>query len=214
MIKWKSKKKQPKEHFVAEAPFTNVGEQFRIIRTKILQYQNRTGAKSFLVTSPSKGEGKSFVTANLAIVFAELNKKVLILEANLRNPSVHKYFHKIENAEQNQSDIQFPTIYQTNKPNIYIIDHEKLTYNPSTFFSNGNLRVAMDILKDQFDLILVDAPHAINIPELLTLLMNVDSVIGVVNYRKTLKKEWKTFGEIMDSIGKCDYLTVINSKNK
>ena len=128
---------------------------------------------------------------------------------------MHKYFHKIvENAEQNQNDIHFPTIYLTNKPNIYIIDHEKLTYNPSTFFSNANLRMTMDILKGQFDLILVDAPHAINIPEFPTLLMNVDSVIGVVDYRKTLKKEWKTFGEIMDSIGKCDYLTVINSRNK
>lgn len=214
MIKWKRKKKKTREHFLAEAPFSNVGEQFRIIRTKILQYQNRTGAKSFLITSPSKGEGKSFVVANLAVVYAELNKKVLILEGNLRNPSVHNYFHKvIEGAKDNLNDTQFPTVHRTNKENIYIIDNEKITYNPSTFFSNGNLEFTMDLLTDQFDIILVDAPHSIDIPELLTLLMNVDAVIGVVNYRKTLKKEWTIFGGIMDSIGK-DCLTVINSNNK
>lgn len=214
MIKWKNGKKKSHEHFLAEAPFSKVGEQFRIIRTKILQYQNRTGAQSFLVTSPSKGEGKSFVTANLAIVFAELNKKVLILEANLRNPSVHQYFPKkttypIQKHDEKYS--KYPIIHETVKPNIYIIDHAKLSYNPSTYFSNGNIQHTMDTIKEEFDIILVDAPHTIDIPEVITLLKSTDAVIGVVNLRKTSKNEWKTFNEILENL-KEEYLTVINSK--
>ena len=198
---------------VSEAPFSNVGEQLRIIRTKILQHQLQTGAKSFLITSPSKGEGKSFITANLALIYAELNKKVLIIEANLRNPSVHHYFGKSLkplNQELQEIQLEHLRINETDKANIYIIDHEKLTYNPSTFFSTVDLGHAMDILKQQFDIILVDAPHAIDIPELITLLMSVDSVIGVVNYRKTEKNALEKMVNNIQGVCEKNIFIVVN----
>ena len=212
MIKTKKKKKLRRVPVVTDAPFSNVGEQLRIIRTKLLQHQLQTGAKSFLITSPSKGEGKSFITANLALTFAELNKKVLIIEANLRNPSVHHYFGKSLKTEQELKQIQLNqlTIHATDKANIYVIDQEKLTYNPSTFFSNVDLRFAIDIFKQHFDLILVDAPHALEIPELITLLTSVDSVIGVVNFRKTMKNELENMINVIKNVSENSIFVVVN----
>ncbi|BBP92424.1 hypothetical protein BsIDN1_60420 [Bacillus safensis] len=73
-------------------PHSVIAEQFRTIRTNIEFTSIQTRLKSILVTSSLPKEGKSFTAANLAAVFAQQNKRVLLMDADLRKPAVHEYF--------------------------------------------------------------------------------------------------------------------------
>lgn len=141
-----------------------IAEQFRILRTN-LQYTGNSGGrnKTILLTSSMSGEGKSFVSINLAASIALLDKKVVIVELDLRKPKISKYLgipedRGISNYLINQAteeEIIQPT--KVNK-NLFVIPCGPIPPNPAELISNGRIEVLINVLRQTFDYIILDTP--------------------------------------------------------
>ncbi|MGO4940681.1 CpsD/CapB family tyrosine-protein kinase [Fundicoccus sp. Sow4_D5] len=168
-------------------PKANQAEQFRTIRTNINFAQLEKNVKSLLVSSSIPNEGKSTLTANLAYVMAQTGKKVLLVDADLRKPTVHRTF-KLNNtqglttliADENET-IKFNQIVQYSRElNLYFLPSGPVPPNPSELLGSAKMRSILNTLENHFDLIIFDAPPitAVTDPQILATL--VDGVVFVI----------------------------------
>ena len=143
-------------------PKSPVAEAYRGIRTSIEFSNLDKELKVINVTSSMQNEGKSTVMANLAVSFANLDKKVLIMEGDLRNPSVHRMFN-ISNINgltdilvNNKSFLD--CVYCTDVKNLHVLTCGPIPPNPSEMLSSNKIRQFVDSLRDYYDYIFIDAP--------------------------------------------------------
>lgn len=143
-------------------PKSPIAEAYRGIRTSIEFSNLDKKLKVINVTSSMQNEGKSTVMANLAVSFANLDKKVLIMEGDLRNPSVHRMFN-ISNINgltdilvNNKSFLD--CVYCTDVKNLHVLTCGPIPPNPSEMLSSNKIRQFVDSLRDYYDYIFIDAP--------------------------------------------------------
>ena len=140
-----------------------MAETFRNVRTNV-QYMLGNNQKVVLITSTTSGEGKSFVAANLAISFALLGKKVVIVGLDIRKPGLNKAFqmsHKEDGitrylADPEHTDLM-SLLQQSNvTPNLYILPGGAIPPNPTELVARDSLVQAVDRLKKEFDYVILD----------------------------------------------------------
>ena len=176
----------------AESPKAVTSEQFRIIRTNIRFSGVDKKLQSFMVTSSNMGEGKSTVAANLAQVFAEDGERVLIVDADLRKPTVHRTYDLpnrkglstfLANGESlNENIMYIPQL------NINVLTSGPIPPNPAELLGSKRMAEAIEELTNHFDTIIYDAPPAISVTDAQILSSRVDGVILVVRDRYTQKE--------------------------
>lgn len=166
-------------------PKSIISEEFKAIRTNI-QYSNLDKKiKTILVTSTTKNEGKTTIATNLAVNFAQIdNKKVLIIDCDLRNPSVHKEFD-ISNIK-GVSDLLLEEknilnyIKQTDVKNLHIITAGAIPPNPSEMLSSNKMREFIEIIKEEYDYVFIDTPPIGMVTDAGILASFVDGTVMVV----------------------------------
>ena len=166
-------------------PKSIISEEFKAIRTNI-QYSNLDKKiKTILVTSTTKNEGKTTIATNLAVNFAQIdNKKVLIIDCDLRNPSVHKEFD-ISNIK-GVSDLLLEEknilnyIKQTEVKNLHIITAGAIPPNPSEMLSSNKMREFIEIIKEEYDYVFIDTPPIGMVTDAGILASFVDGTVMVV----------------------------------
>ena len=140
-----------------------MAETFRNVRTNV-QYMLGNNQKVVLITSTTSDEGKSFVAANLAISFALLGKKVVIVGLDIRKPRLNKAFqmsHKEDGitrylADPEHTDLM-SLLQQSNvTPNLYILPGGAIPPNPTELVARDSLVQAVDRLKKEFDYVILD----------------------------------------------------------
>ena len=143
-------------------PKSPISECYRGIRTSI-QFSNLDqDMKVINVTSSMQNEGKSTVIANLAVSFANLDKKVLLLEGDLRNPSVHRMFN-ISNIN-GLTDVLLNNkafadcVHCTEVKNLHILTCGPIPPNPSEILSSNRMKEFITSLKEYYDYIFIDTP--------------------------------------------------------
>ena len=143
-------------------PKSPISECYRGIRTSI-QFSNLDqDMKVINVTSAMQNEGKSTVIANLAVSFANLDKKVLLLEGDLRNPSVHRMFN-ISNIN-GLTDVLLNNkafadcVHCTEVKNLHILTCGPIPPNPSEILSSNKMKEFITSLKEYYDYIFIDTP--------------------------------------------------------
>ena len=143
-------------------PKSPISECYRGIRTSI-QFSNLDKEmKVITVTSSMQNEGKTTVIANLAVSFANLDKKVLLLEGDLRNPSVHRMFN-ISNTK-GLTDILLNNkvfadcVHCTEVKNLHVLTCGSMPPNPSEILSSKRMKEFITSLKEYYDYIFIDAP--------------------------------------------------------
>lgn len=143
-------------------PKSPISECYRGIRTSI-QFSNLDqDMKVINVTSAMQNEGKSTVIANLAVNFANLDKKVLLLEGDLRNPSVHRMFN-ISNIN-GLTDVLLNNkafadcVHCTEVKNLHILTCGPIPPNPSEILSSNKMKEFITSLKEYYDYIFIDTP--------------------------------------------------------
>ena len=143
-------------------PKSPISECYRGIRTSI-QFSNLDqDMKVINVTSSMQNEGKSTVIANLAVNFANLDKKVLLLEGDLRNPSVHRMFN-ISNIN-GLTDVLLNNkafadcVHCTEVKNLHILTCGPIPPNPSEILSSNKMKEFITSLKEYYDYIFIDTP--------------------------------------------------------
>lgn len=141
-----------------------IAEQFRILRTN-LQYTGSSSGynKTILLTSSMSGEGKSFVSINLAASIALLDKKVVIMELDLRKPKISKYLGISEDKGISNYLINQASEEEIIKPtkinqNLFVIPCGPIPPNPAELISNGRIETLIKVLRQSFDYIVLDTP--------------------------------------------------------
>jgi tyrosine-protein kinase Etk/Wzc len=172
-----------------------IGEEFRHIRTSLLSLKSSKNQKKFLVTSSIPGEGKSFVASNIAYNLALTGKKVILLELDLRKPSLGKLFDlsgKKGIAEFLSSDTEvWDIIYPTNfHPNFYFIPAgDDIPDNPSELLLNGKLPELLSSLQENFDYVIVETTPVSLFTDGYIVSEMCDITIFIVRYNVTPHRE-------------------------
>lgn len=142
-------------------PKSPIAEAYRGIRTSIEFSNLDKNLQVITVTSSMQNEGKSTVLANLAVSFANLDKKVLIMEGDLRNPSVHRMFN-ISNIKGLtdillQNKVFADCVHCTDVKNLHVLTCGAIPPNPSEMLSSKKIRDFIESLREYYDYIFIDA---------------------------------------------------------
>jgi capsular exopolysaccharide synthesis family protein len=169
-----------------QKPKSTITESYRALRTSILfASPEDKPLKSILITSALPEEGKSFIASNLAIIFAQVNERVILLDVDMRRPSTHKSF----NLEQKAGGLSnFLTgavelekiIRPTPVPNLSIIPSGTIPPNPSELLTSAKVKLLFDELKTRFDRVIMDSPPILSVADSSLLSNVVDGVVLVV----------------------------------
>ncbi|MGB2993553.1 MAG: polysaccharide biosynthesis tyrosine autokinase [Paenisporosarcina sp.] len=166
------------------ASFDVFTEMFRSIRANLMYVLSKKNAKTLLVTSAESGDGKSFVSANLSIVFAMDQKKTVYIDADLRRGTGRNIFHLpkrigITSYLAGQCTLK-EIIQSTEVPNLSFISTGPFPPNPTELLSSPKFVQLLSELKKQFDIIIVDTPPLL-VADTLHISANVDGCLYVVN---------------------------------
>ena len=169
-----------------------ISEQYRTIRTNIQFLSIEKPYRTLIITSPGFGEGKTTTTANLGVVMAQQGKKILIIDADFRNPMLHSIFN-IENAVGltnvliDQSSLQ-ETIRKTGIDNLDILPSGPIPPIPAELLSSDAMKELMEQALEEYHVILFDSPPVNTLSDAQILSNLVDGVVIVVNSGKTKKE--------------------------
>ncbi len=175
-----------------ESSKSPISEQYRTLRTNIQYASVDKELKSIIVTSPNPGEGKSTTISNLAIVFAQQGKKVLLVDADLRKPTIH-YTFNINNSKGLTNLLMKQTtlknvIQQTPVLDLFILPSGTIPPYPAELLESEAMSQLMDRLKVDFDLVLFDTPPILAVADAQILANKCDGSILVVKSGSTEKE--------------------------
>lgn len=190
---------------VASKPNSVVSEQFRTIRTNIQFSMVDEDMKSIVVTSAGPGSGKSIVSANLAATFASEDKRVLLVDADLRKPTVHKTFHVRNNdgltTLLTDRGAQLENmIYHTHVDGLYALTSGVIPPNPAELLGSKRMNELMKELEEEFDLIIYDMPPIIAVTDAQVMASKVDGTIFVLPKGQASKEEVLKSKDLLDMV--------------
>lgn len=167
-------------------------EQFRSIRANINFSIKDKGAKTLLITSASVGEGKSTIASNLGVAFAQEGKKVLLIDADLRKPTMHFTFNQfispgITNLLLSNWSIE-DVVKDSGIKGLHIITCGPIPPNPAELISHRSMDQFIAEAKKKYDLIIFDAPPLLSVADAQVLSEKCDGTIVVVSLGKTEKR--------------------------
>lgn len=173
-------------------PKSPITEQYRLIRTNIQFSSVDKEIKTIMVTSAEPNDGKSTTAANLAIVLAQEEKKVLLVDADLRKPSIHYAFnlsniHGLTSVLTKKIELR-KTILNSNVSNLDILTSGPMPPNPSELLNSKAIEKAINELKDIYDYIIFDTPPVLVVTDSQIVANKCDGVIMVVASGKTNKQ--------------------------
>ncbi|MEY8445371.1 CpsD/CapB family tyrosine-protein kinase [Enterococcus ratti] len=175
--------------------FSMIAEQYRTIRSNIQFISVDQAVKTLVVTSAGPEEGKSTVSANLAIVFANSGKKILLVDADLRKPSVADIFQfsvhtkGLTNLLGEKEKTLEAYVNKTGMDHLWIMTSGPKPSNPSEMLDSMRMKEIIEGVKMQFDLVIFDMPPVATVTDAQILASKTDGTLLVVRERKTLKHE-------------------------
>ena len=193
-----------------------MSETFRNIRTN-LQFMLENDKKVILVTSTVSGEGKSFISANLAISLSLLGKKVVIVGLDIRKPGLNKVFNiprkgvgitqYLANPEKNLMDlVQLSDVSK----NLYILPGGSVPPNPTELLARDGLDKAIEMLKKNFDYVILDTAPVGMVTDTLLIGRVADLSVYVCRADYTHKNEYTLINELAENNKLPNLCTVIN----
>jgi len=166
-------------------PRTSVAEAFRSLRTNIQFASVDKPVRRLLITSPSPSDGKSNVAINLGAVTAQGERRVVIVDADLRRPRLHKLVHLTNRRGLSDLFVQPElvldgSLQKTEVPNLLALPSGSLPPNPSELLGSEKMQEILKQLSEQSDVIIIDSPPVLAVTDAAVLSLNVDGVLLVV----------------------------------
>ncbi|SEL20573.1 capsular exopolysaccharide family [Carnobacterium iners] len=186
-------------------PSSVIAEQFRTIRTNIQFSMVDNELRTLVVTSAAPGAGKSTVSANLAVTMAMQGKRVLLVDADMRKPTVHKTF---ELPNQNglttlltEKNIEIKEIaHRMPTEGLYVITSGAIPPNPSELLASNRMTALIKELEEVFDLIIFDTPPVIAVTDAQVMAARVDGTLFVIDKGVANKEMVKKSKELLDIV--------------
>ena len=178
-----------------------ISEEFRSIRTNLQFMGIGVREKVMLVTSSVSGEGKTFISVNLALTFAISAKRTVVLEMDLRKPKLSKSFENpnpvgISNYLIGMATIDEILTRSSVNEYLYIISSGPIPPNPAELLMSDKLRELISILKEKFDIVIIDSPPIGLVTDSLIIAEHVDVSLYIVRQNKTFKTYLSTIAEL------------------
>jgi succinoglycan biosynthesis transport protein ExoP len=167
-----------------------VAESFRTLRASLMINPATRDTRVMLVTSAQSGEGKSLISTNLAISFAQDGKKTLLIGADLRRPVLAKVFGVAQEVAGLSSYLKGEidwrdALLKQDIPNLSVLPSGKIPSHPSELLGNRRLSDFMKEARQEFNRIIIDAPPVLGVSDSLMLLGQAEGVLFVVRYAVT-----------------------------
>ena len=188
-------------------------ESYRTLRTNIQYSSFDKEYRVIVITSSEPGEGKSTTAGNLALSMAQGDKKVILIDCDLRKPSLHKKF-KVSNLI-GLSDVMvgnadlYKAMHKCNK-NFALLTSGKIPPNPSEMLSSKVMEKLLEELKEAFDYIIIDTPPVQAVTDSQILSTKADGTILVVRAGKTKKESIKNAIDLLNKVNAHVIGTVLN----
>ena len=187
---------------------STLAESFRILSSNLnfIIPKNIEGGKIIISTSTIKGEGKTFTALNLALTYSSLNKKVLLIGADLHNPQIHKYLNIEKSVSglinyllDNNFDWKSSLVKANSDLNCDIILGGVIPPNPAQLLTNGNLEKLIDEAKAIYDYVIIDTPPSLLVSDTLSMVHLSDVVLFVTRCNHTDKEVLNFIKDTIDS---------------
>lgn len=168
-----------------EQPRAPIAESFRSLRTNLQYASVDFPIRTLLVTSPSPSDGKTTIASNLGIVLAQSGRRVVLVDADLRRPRVHKVFNLSNRSGMSNVFVQSPlsldgSLQKTEIENLFVMPSGEMPPNPSELLGSGKMFEILSLIREQTDVTIIDSPPVMAVTDSAVLAPRVDGVLLVV----------------------------------
>jgi capsular exopolysaccharide synthesis family protein len=175
-------------------PRSPISEAYRTLRTNLQFVSLDKPLRSLLVTSPGAQQGKSTTLANLAVTIAQGEKQVILVDCDLRRPTLHKLFGLEDKPgltsmmldEESMSD---PPLQETAVPRLRLLASGPLPPSPADLLGSRRMDRVVELLAERADIVLLDAPPVVAVSDAAVLATKVDGVLLVVSAGQTKRDD-------------------------
>jgi len=177
--------------FTHAKPRSSVAESLRSVRTNVLFRTGNKKSRTLLITSAIPREGKSFSSSNLAAVLAMSGSRVIIIDADLRRPSIHRLFELSDEKGLSEVLLSQRSVHEVITPshisNLDVIPAGPIPTNPSELLGSEKMQDVVKELQKEYDIVIIDSPPVTAVADPLILSPFADGVILVVEANQTRK---------------------------
>ncbi len=183
-------------------PQSQMAESYRALRTSLLLSNLGAPPKVIMVTSARPQEGKTTTSINTAIVLAQKGVRVLLMDADLRRPSVHKTMGMgprsgLSNVLTGSATLQQTITTSTILPNLFIMPAGTPPPNPAELLASSNMRDLIVELREMYDHIVIDTPPTLSVTDAVVLSPRADATILVIRSGQTTKQALRRARDIL-----------------
>jgi polysaccharide biosynthesis transport protein len=191
--------------FTHHKPKSTTSEAYRAVRTALNFGIRGEGHKVIQVTSPDPGDGKSTLAGNLAVCMAQSGKRVLLVDADFRRPRVHKLFGAeplvgLSSIIKGTSDLA-DAVVASEVENLYLLPCGPRPANPSELLSSPRFSEMIHVLREQYDIVLIDTPPVLAVTDPCVVAPRVDGVVLLIRITKHVRPHAKRALESLESLG-------------
>ncbi|ADI00536.1 CpsD/CapB family tyrosine-protein kinase [Salisediminibacterium selenitireducens] len=202
-------------HFSPKSP---ISEQFRAIRTNIQFASPDISLKRLLVTSTSPGEGKSTTAANLAIVLAQQENRVLLIDGDMRKPTGHFTFQLpnkqgLSNVLAKQASLS-SCVQESQIEGVSVLTCGPIPPNPAELLGSKQMDTVLQEAEEMYDYIIIDSPPILAVTDAQLLAAKVEGVVLVTSSGKTEREAAKKSKELLDNAHARILGVILNRKDK
>ncbi|WZL71504.1 CpsD/CapB family tyrosine-protein kinase [Clostridiaceae bacterium 35-E11] len=196
-------------------PKSPISEAYRILRTNI-QYTNiDKNIKSIVVTSPGPGEGKSTIAANFSVTMSQNQRKILLIDSDLRKPTVNVFFglsNQMGLTNVLVENVEYTKIVQSTKiGKLDVLSSGPIPPNPSELLGTNKMKSLLQRLKEDYDMVILDSPPIGIVTDAAVLSAIADGVILVCAAEQTIIEEAKKSKALLQQVN-ANILGVVMNK--
>jgi succinoglycan biosynthesis transport protein ExoP len=194
--------KEAVELVTQSRPQSQMAESYRALRTSLLLSSLGAPPKVIMVTSAMPQEGKTTTSINTAIVLAQKGVRVLLVDADLRRPGVHKALGMgsrsgLSNVLTGSADVQQAITRSPLIPSLYVLPAGTSPPNPAELLASANMRDLIETLSSQYDHIVIDTPPTLSVTDAVVLSTRADAVVLVIRSGRTTKQALRRARELL-----------------
>jgi capsular exopolysaccharide synthesis family protein len=197
--------KEAVELITQSRPQSQMAESYRALRTSLLLTSLGTPPKVILVTSALPEEGKTTTSINSAIVLSQRGTRVLLIDADLRRPSIHKTLgmapgNGLSNVLTGGTTLERAIVPSTISPNLSVLPAGTPPPNPAELLASPNMGTLLAGLRDQFDHIVIDTPPTLSVTDAVIMSTKADAVILVIRAGQTTKQALRRARDLLAQV--------------
>jgi capsular exopolysaccharide synthesis family protein len=186
-------------------PRSPASEAYRTLRTNLYFSSLDRALETLVVTSAAPGEGKSTTLGNLAVTLAQGDRRTILVDADLRRPSLHTFFdadnsHGLTTMAVEDEALAEPPLLSTGVENLWLLPSGPLPPNPAEILGSGRMQEIIEALKGRADMVLFDAPPVVAVTDAAVLGTKVDGVLLVISAGRTRREHALRAKELLERV--------------